>query len=173
MVKEPYSAAALPCNNTNTHPESVEDYRFLSDQYSAFFFPPPSRVSSFRSSHRFAVSRRQPGFACVGNRAARPRPCDRKCEKSEIRTICHSMQDAHSSHCNCVHTERTIKQLWRSARVLCAVIWIHRRTRDVERHLALRLQFQPKGSKHLIPAAQSFYTIRGNSSCYHSVPSEC
>lgn len=58
-----------PHTNTHTHTlsspaESVEDYRFLSDQCSAFF--PPAEVSSFRSSHRFAVNRRQPGFSPFG-----------------------------------------------------------------------------------------------------------
>lgn len=84
-------AVLQPCNattQTHTHPslsESVEDYRFISDQCSAFF--PLAEVSSFRSPHRFAVKRRQPGYACVGNRAAKASVMWQ--EVSEIWTTCH------------------------------------------------------------------------------------
>lgn len=131
---------------------------------------PPAEVSSFRSSHRFAVNRRQPGFACVGNRATRPRSCDRKCLKCKQLVI-------HVGHSFillqlCPDRVNNKATLTCSSRIF-AVVWIHRQMHDAERHLALRLLFQPKGLKHLIPAAHSFYTIRGNSSCYHSVLSEC
>lgn len=64
-----------------------------------------------------------------------------------------------------------LKQLLQLAavlKVLNCFLW-----HDAECHLALRIAFQPKGSKHHIPAAHLyFYTNRRNSRCYHGVPSE-
>lgn len=64
-------------DNPSSLAECVEDYRFLSDQCSAFL--PPAEVSSFRSSHRFShevtPARLQPVLV---ERAARPRSRDRK-----------------------------------------------------------------------------------------------
>lgn len=63
------------------------------------------------------------------------------------------------------------KQLWYLVaviKVLICFLW-----HDAECHLALRIPFQPKGSKHHIPVVHlSFYTNRRNSRCYHGVPSE-
>lgn len=63
---------------------------------------------------------------------------------------------------------KQLLQLSAVLKVLNCFLW-----HDADCHLALRIAFQPKGSKHHILAAHLyFYTNRRNSRCYHGVPSE-
>lgn len=125
-----------------------------------------AKVSSFRFSHWFSWNWRQPGFSLhLWKGRAGCGSCDSLTGSavSENRETCHAFILCTSG--------RELKQLLclvAVIKVLICFLW-----RGAESRLALRIAFQPKGSKHHIPAAHLyFYTNRRNSRCYHGVPSE-
>ena len=70
--------------------------------------------------------------------------------------------------------KKRINTLWHLLLVFVPEVFIHRCAMlNIVWPWSPWLLFQHKLWKHLIPAALSFYTIRGNSSCCHSVPSVC
>lgn len=132
--------------------ECVEDFGLLSDQCSAFF--PQQRcplsgplIDLLRTdaSRGFFHLGRQQGTQGLGHVTGSVTP--------EIRTtlVIHLGQLFQLQQLRAGKKNNKAPLIF-----ICYVIGIHRQIHDAEHHLALRLLFQPKGWKHLIPAAQVF-----------------